>query len=263
MCRELTRREMLRFAGLVAATPLVVRYSRPAPLPANTMVRFGTSPANLQTVVERDDQTPYHYVELVGLQPGQTYFYECLSNGMVATPTLTPGQITSTGVFTTAAPPPGRLLFTMAWANDAHIGESVSGLPASAPAGFPVNGFPPGFPVDPANPYWKVMAEAAVAESRGRGAELLLIGGDLTSEAEPINMARAKSYLDQFGNYRQDYYVVRGNHDRAHSGAAYVGCRPTATSGVEDSLGAGIATATIARQHPAPAELGAEITGNR
>ncbi|MDQ1396338.1 MAG: 3,5-cyclic-AMP phosphodiesterase, partial [Acidimicrobiaceae bacterium] len=281
MCRELTRRELLRFSGLVAATPLIIRYNRPvrafaqvasravpinlelvtltdsqailtwftgdpttldsygrpAPIPADTVVQLGTHPAALHTVVERDDQTPYHYVELGGLEPGQTYFYLCLSNGRVATPTQVAATATSTGQFTVPMPPPGKHLFTMAWANDAHIGESTSGLAASSPVpGTPGGGFPPGFPVDPNNPYWQVMALAAVAESRQRGAELLLVAGDLTSEAAPADMARAKSYLDGFGAYRSDYFVVRGNHDRPHKGAAYDGCRPAAGSDARDCL---------------------------
>jgi hypothetical protein len=31
----------------------------------------------------------------------------------------------------------------------------------------------------------------------------------------------AKKTFDQFGQYRRDYFVTRGNHDRAHSGAQY------------------------------------------
>jgi hypothetical protein len=31
--------------------------------------------------------------------------------------------------------------------------------------------------------------------------------------------------LRRFGEYRRDYFVTRGNHDRAHSGEQYAACR--------------------------------------
>lgn len=210
-------------------------YGRPAPLPADTVVELGTTPERLVTVVERDDETPYHYVELTGLEPGRTYWYRCMSNGLVAVPTQVPGTLTSTGRFTTPLPPPGRHLLTMAWANDTHIGEMVSGLAISNPS-LPGGGFPPGFAADPTNPYWKVMAIAAVDEARERGADLLLVAGDLTSEAEPANMAMARSILDRFGTYRHDYWVVRGNHDRPHAGPTWASCRRSPTPEYGDCL---------------------------
>jgi hypothetical protein len=197
-------------------------FGRPEPIPADTIVLLGTSPASLATAVERDDGTPYHYVELTGLQPGQQYFYQCRSNGLPATPTSAAPEPAATGTFTTPLPPPGRHLFTMAWANDLHLGEGTSGSATGAVPG----GFPPGFAADPANPYWRFMATAAVAESRARGAELMLVCGDLTSEARPPEVAEARSILDGFGTYRDDYYVIRGNHDRVHSGPTWQDCGP-------------------------------------
>ena len=280
MCQPLTRREMLRFTALAAATPVVVRYARPAkafaqtqaaavpmhlelvtltdtsavltwftgdptapdefgrptPLPADTVVQLGTSPAALTTVVDRDDDTPFHYVELTGLEPGRTYFYVCLSAGKVAVPTTvsgfptptTPPEPAATGTFTTPLPPPGKHLFTMAWANDLHIGEMTSGLAAGD--------FPPGFAADPNNPYWRFMTQAAVAESRQRGATLLMLNGDLTSEAEPVEVATCRALLDEFGTYGRDYFVTRGNHDRAHTGATWQGCEPAGVPEYNDCL---------------------------
>jgi Calcineurin-like phosphoesterase len=267
MCQPLTRRQFLRYSGLVAATPLFARaparrfaqvaatavpmnlelvtltessavltwftgdplspdqYGRPAPVPADTVLLLGTSPLAMRPVVERDDETPYHYVELTGLSPSTTYFYRAVSNGLAATPTQGYPEVPATGSFTTWAPLPGRHLFTMGWCNDLHLGELTSGL-AYSNSSLPGGGFPPGYPVDPDNPYWRVMARATVAEAKARGAELLLLNGDLTSEAEPVHMAEVRATFDAFGPYRQAYWVTRGNHDRAHSGPTWSGCRP-------------------------------------
>jgi hypothetical protein len=280
MCQPLTRREMLRFTALAAATPVVARYARPArafaqvesravpmhlelvtltdtsaiitwftgdptapddyarpaPLPADTVLQLGTSPTALATVVDHDDDTPFHYVEITGLDPGQTYFYVAMSAGKVAAPTTVSGVPSPSGLpgpastfmFTTPQPPPGRHLFTMAWANDLHIGEMTSGLAAGD--------LPPGFAADPANPYWRFMTEAAVAESRERGAGLLMLNGDLTSEAEPVEVDTCRALLDGFGTYGRDYFVTRGNHDRAHSGAKWQGCEPAGVPEYNDCL---------------------------
>lgn len=196
-------------------------FGRPAPIPADTRVEIGTSPLSLELVIDDPTPTAFHYVELTGLEPGRTYFYRASSNGLPALPTdatLSPENIdtSNAGVFTTLVPPSGALLFTMCWANDLHIGEGVSGLA--------FGDFPPGFAADPANPYWRFMATSAVEESKARGASLMLLAGDLTAEARPGELAEARSIFDGFGNYRQDYYVTRGNHDRAHAGPEWDGC---------------------------------------
>lgn len=280
MCRPLTRRELLRYGGLAAATPLAAslwqparaaafaqvssratpinlelvtltdtsavltwatvdptaptdEYGRPEPVPADTVVELGTSPLSMARVVERDDGTPFHYVELTGLEPGRPYWYRCLSNGRPAVPTQAFPEPPATGTFTTPLPPPGKFLFAMAWCNDVHIGEMTSGLAYTAPGG---TGVPPGFAADPDNPYWRVMARAAVDEARDRGSELLLIAGDLTSEGKPVFMREARETFDRFGDYRRDYWVTRGNHDRAHQGAAWASCRPAAVPDYHDCL---------------------------
>lgn len=209
------------------------QFGRPKPIPSNTRLDIGTSPADMRTVVDRNDATPYHHVEVEGLVAGQAYTYRAMSNGLIATPTVIPPSLTggaavdtaASGVFTTLVPPAGKLLFTMCWANDVHIGEMTSGLAISNDS-FPGGGIPPGFAADPANPYPVFMAEAAVIEARARGAELLLLNGDLTSEAEPVNMATAKGIFDRFGAHGEDYFVTRGNHDRAHKGERWAGCQP-------------------------------------
>lgn len=213
------------------------QFHRPTPVPANTRLYLGPSPLALQKVVDRSDDTPYHYVEVSGLTPGTTYAFRAESNGLVAVPTAytIPGQSPQPdpslgGLFTTPLPPPGRFLFSMTWGNDLHIGEMTSGLA--------FQNLPPGYGSDPGQPpYTHVMAQAAITESKARGASLMLLAGDLTSEAEPVNMDFAKKTFDQFGQYRRDYFVTRGNHDRAHSGAMYNACQPVkGSAGYNDCL---------------------------
>ena len=282
MCAPMSRRQLLRYFALAAATPVLLErpwrparafaqvpsravplnlelvtvtdtscvltwftgdpaspdeYGRPRPVPADTVLELGTTPTSLQRIVDRNDETPYHYVEVTGLEPGRAYFFRATSNGIGAVPTVIPPSLTGggsvdtteAGTFTTLIPPAGDLLMTLCWANDMHIGEMTSGL-AYSDSRLPSGGFPPGYAVDPDNPYWKFMAEAAVAESRERGAELMLVNGDLTSGAEPVDMQLARSIMDGFGRYRRDYFVTRGNHDRAHSGETWSTCEPDAAN---------------------------------
>jgi 3',5'-cyclic AMP phosphodiesterase CpdA len=77
-------------------------------------------------------------------------------------------------------------------------------------------------------PYTEVMCKAMVADAKARGAHKLLVAGDVTSEGQPNNVEKAMHLLDRFGTYREDYFVVRGNHDRAHSGSEYDSCSRSA-----------------------------------
>ena len=42
----------------------------------------------------------------------------------------------------------------------------------------------------------------------------------MTAEAAPQDVARVRELLDGWGRLGTDYFVVRGNHDRPHTGAA-------------------------------------------
>lgn len=208
-------------------------FGRPAPIPADTRVELGTSPLTMEVVVDDPTPTAFHLVELTGLQPGQTYFYRATSNGIPAIPTdatLSPQNIdtSNAGTFTTLVPPGGEHLFTMCWGNDLHIGEGVSGLA--------FQDLPPGFAADPDNPYWRFMSAAMVEESKARGATLMLLAGDLTSGGRPQHLEEARSIFDGFGTYRSDYFVTRGNHDRAHAGDEYEGCSHEVDDGHYDCL---------------------------
>lgn len=199
------------------------------PAPADAEVVYGTHPRRLDRRVRGASGTPYHYVEVTGLEPGRTYYYQARSAGRPATATYvfggnaagtSPYGLGTAGPFsfTTPQPPPGRFLFSIALCNDLHLGETVAGLVGGLPA---IKGISqvPGHP-----PYPEIMAEAVTAEARRRGARYLLAAGDVSSEAAPADDARAKQLLDGFGAYRTDYFVARGNHDRAHAGDAYAAC---------------------------------------
>ncbi|MFV2209944.1 metallophosphoesterase [Actinomadura sp. LOL_016] len=186
------------------------------PAPADAEVLYGTHPSRLTRTAHGPSGTPYHYVELTGLEPNRTYYYRARSSGRDAEPTwLAAGQAAGTphgGVFsfTTPAPPPGRHLVTIALCNDLHIGETVAGLVGGLPW---IEGVEqvPGRP-----PYPEVMARALVADARARGASLIVANGDLTAEAGRADVRRVKAILDGFGAYGTGYLVTRGNHDRPH-----------------------------------------------
>ncbi|MCP2337269.1 purple acid phosphatase family protein [Actinomadura rupiterrae] len=199
---------------------------RMRPAAADAEVRYGTHPARLNRVAHGPSGTAYHHVELHGLEPGRTYYYKALSQGRAASETpLNGGHAAGTprgdGVFafTTPQPPPGRFLFAVALCNDLHLGETVAGLVGGLPW---IKGISqvPGHP-----PYPEIMATALVDDAKARGATHLLAAGDVSAEAAPGDLARAKGLLDRFGAYGTDYLVTRGNHDRAHDG------QPTCTPG--------------------------------
>src|SRR5436309_9674037 len=120
---------------------------RMQPAPADGEVHWGTSPNRLTRVAgHRDHDTPYHYVELTDLEPGQTYYYQAFSNGKVVPPTqftLIAGNAVGTtnfGLttggpysFTTPQPPEGSFLFSIALCNDLHMGETQAGLVGGSP----------------------------------------------------------------------------------------------------------------------------------
>ena len=199
---------------------------QPAPAPADTELRLGEpgKPETLRTVLHDPTPTPYHYAEVTGLEPGRTYAYQARSAGRAAVQTSlqfpgTHGSLDVPGTITTLATPPGRHLFTLAFATDVHIGETVSGIIAG---NWPkaVRQYP-GLP-----PYPELMLEAVLCDLRGANPAgphpaALLVAGDTTAEAAPKDVARARQLLDRWGRLGADYFVVRGNHDRPHVGARH------------------------------------------
>ncbi|WP_227998782.1 metallophosphoesterase [Nocardia australiensis] len=200
------------------------------PVAAGAELRVGPadSPRAPATVYASVERTPFHYAEFDGLEPGRTYRFEAWSDGVRATPalsltTLAPGSPELTGEFTTLVPPPGRPLHTLALANDVHYGEEVSGLV--------IGNLPPGFRQSPGLPaYTEVMLDAMLEDLRrpDRGADRLLLAGDLTSEATATQSRAVRARLDGWGAFGSDYLVTRGNHDRPHIGVDYQGCEVVA-----------------------------------
>ncbi|MGZ4436993.1 MAG: metallophosphoesterase [Nocardioidaceae bacterium] len=213
-------------------------FGRPTPVAAPGRVLIGTSPdVRTWKEVGAHGPTAYHYVEVRGLRPGTTYYWRAESNGVPAVPAVVPRTDPLGGsappVFTTLVPPPGREIGRVAWLNDLHFGEQVAGLAYSNSA-LPGGGLPPGFPVDPQDPYWRFMGQGAVREARARGCDLLLANGDLSNESEPVALTECRRTLDAFGRLGGTdfvrpgddprYFVTRGNHDRWHGGAPHTSC---------------------------------------
>lgn len=231
----------------------------PAPLATDGVVRYGTDPSRLDRVArQHGGDTAYHYVEVTGLRPGETYYYQATSAGVAAAPRVVPqltfpdgglvipddpttaqlvallAQLLGSGValsaspgsVTTLVPPRGARLLTLALCNDLHIGETVSGLATSD--------FPPGFSQAAGlPPYPVVMSEAMTADAAARGAQVLVVAGDLTSAALPSELAGSRQLLNGFGSLRLSgqlhpgsYVVARGNHDQPKTGTAYASCAP-------------------------------------
>lgn len=229
---------------------------RPIAVESDAVVRYGTRPDRLDRVAYGPAGTAYHYVEVTGLRPGTTYYYEALSDGRPASSRVVPvldytvlsgvdlasltvaqmqalvaqllrlnqTVLASPGSVTTLVPPPGPHHATIALTNDLHIGETQSGLI--------VDGFPPPFSQRPdAPPYPIVMGEAMLADITRRGADVLVVAGDLTSAALPDELTQARRLLDTFGPlrlagelHRGEYVVARGNHDQPKTGDAYASC---------------------------------------
>ena len=241
----------------------------PAPVVTNGVVRYGTDPSRLDHEArEHGAGTAYHYVEVTGLRPGTTYYYQAYSAGVAVSPRLYPqlsfpagglvipanptdaqleqilAELLSSSVVlsaapgsvTTLVPPRGRHLFTVALSNDVHTGETVSGLATS--------NFPPPFSQAPGlPPYPVVMAESMTADASARGADVLVVAGDLTAAALPDQLTDSRALLDNFGKLtlsgrlgRGDYVVARGNHDQPQNGSSYAACTPVGTTGYYDCL---------------------------
>ncbi|MEU7143528.1 metallophosphoesterase [Nocardia sp. NPDC046473] len=187
---------------------------RMRPVPADTEVRVapadGLGAARTRYLDSR--ATAYHYAEIDGLEPGRAYRFEAYSNGRRAVPARTlvtrrSGSPESTGVFTTATPPPGQLLRTIALANDVHYGEHTSGLI--------VSGIPTGLRHDTLH-YPEFMLDALLDDVRSpdRAADHLILAGDLT-DSGTLDQSRAiRARLDSWGELGRDYFVCRGNHDK-------------------------------------------------
>lgn len=200
-------------------------FGRMLPAVTEGEVVYGTHPARLNRTAAEGERTAHHYVELTGLEPGQTYYYRARSRGSAAVPTplqLVRGNAVGTSLhgfgsrgpysFTTPHPPPGRHLLSIALCNDLHLGETTAGLVAGVPL---LRGVSQRLGHAP---YPEIMGRALVEEAHRRGAHHLLAAGDISAGGAPWDLREAKRILDGFGTQGQDYFVVRGNHDRPRTG---------------------------------------------
>ena len=88
-------------------------------------------------------------------------------------------------------------------------------------------GWPRAFRQDPGlPPYPEVMLTGMLDDLRHRHRPAaLIVAGDTTAEALPQQVTRARELLDGWGRLGTDYFVVRGNHDRPHTGPAWARAR--------------------------------------
>ncbi|MFE5290073.1 metallophosphoesterase [Nocardia sp. NPDC056611] len=188
------------------------RAGRLRPVPADTEVRLAPADGRGQprTWLSEARRTPYHYAEIRGLEPGRAYRFEAYSDGRRAVPARTlvtrrSGTPESTGVFTTTAPPPGRLIRTIALANDLHYGEPASGLFAGLFEGLRHG----------TEEYPEFMLSALLEDLRlpDRAADHLIVAGDLTDSGTAAQALGVRAQLDDWGVLGRDYFVCRGNHD--------------------------------------------------
>ncbi|MFF3488133.1 metallophosphoesterase [Streptomyces sp. NPDC002701] len=231
-------------------------FGRMLPAVTEGEVVYGTHPARLHRTASEGRDTAHHYVELTDLEPGQTYYYQARSRSSAATPTplhLVKGNAVGTSFhgfgtyggpysFTTPQPPPGRHLLSVALCNDLHLGETTAGLVAGVPM---MRGISQRLGLAP---YPEVMGRALVEEAHLRGAHHLLAAGDISAGGAPGDLAEARRLLDGFGTHGQDYFVVRGNHDRrgpavpgAAGGDSFLDAFPREGSGSGGGAGDGAA----------------------
>lgn len=168
----------------------------------NSKVLIGTSPEELTEYDCREAETKYHYCEVNELISGTRYYYQTKSGDITGAP-----NECSPGYAETLSPPPGEFLFQFVTMNDVHVGEEVAGLII---IGDQV--LNEGFTwTDENNPYWLFMNNAAVNEINERGADFVIIKGDITSDHRKEEFEKAK---DIFSLLTMPYFVLRGNHDR-------------------------------------------------
>jgi predicted phosphodiesterase len=162
----------------VAATPatyLRVRGRRPRPL------------------VDQDVYGGPGAVSFEQLNPGTSYEVTISGLGL---PRRLVGRIT------TLAPPPGRLLSRFATVNDLHIGERRFGALAPIEDVYPL---PKGWET-----YTLRCARAALDEALAWGAEAVIVKGDITRGAEPVEFQEAAELLNSLP---VPVEVTLGNHE--------------------------------------------------
>jgi len=141
---------------------------------------------------------PFHSARVTGLEPGTEYTLDVDSAGHDA---WLPAS------FTTLERPSGKLLATIATANDVHFGEVEAGRIGDIgdeEIG-PIMRAEPGDP-----PYPQVMNGAVVEEMRALDPDAVVVKGDLTDAGVEQEFV---AFLDTYGSLGARMQWVRGNHD--------------------------------------------------
>jgi predicted phosphodiesterase len=171
--------------------------------PDEVVVTFTTAPGERVATRVGDHEVttegPFHDACFTGLDPDTAYELEV--EGAASDGRWLPAQVR------TLARPPGRLLATVATANDVHFGETECGRtgdPATDAIG-PILRSAPGEP-----PYPELMNSAVVDEMLALDPDAVVVKGDLT------DTGRAEEYeafLSCYGRLGARMHHVRGNHD--------------------------------------------------
>ena len=171
--------------------------------PDEVVVTFTSEPGErvVTRVGEREVTTegPHHDARVRGLDPDTEY--ELAVEGAVPDGRWLPPRVR------TLARPSGRLLATIATANDVHFGETECGKtgdPATDAIG-PVLRSEPGEP-----PYPEVMNGAVVDEMLVLDPDVVVVKGDLTDTGRAEEY---ESFLSCYGRLGARLHHVRGNHD--------------------------------------------------
>lgn len=171
--------------------------------PSELVVTFTSEPGALVAtrVGDREVSTsgPHHVARFDALQPDTDYEIEV--EGASPDDPWFPAHVR------TLRQPSGRLLATIATANDVHFGETECGRtgdPATDAIG-PILRAEPGDP-----PYPEVMNRAVVADMSRLDPDAVIVKGDLTDTGRPEEY---DAFLSVYGELGPRMRHVRGNHD--------------------------------------------------
>ena len=171
--------------------------------PDEVVVTFTSAPGErVTTRVGAHEVTtdgPFHTARIGGLEPDTVHDLEV--EGAVPDDRWLPAQVR------TLAQPRGRLLATVATANDVHFGETECGKtgdPATDAIG-PVLSSAPGEP-----PYPEMMNGAVVDEMLALDPDVVVVKGDLTDTGKAEEY---EAFLACYGRLGARMHHVRGNHD--------------------------------------------------
>jgi predicted phosphodiesterase len=170
--------------------------------PDEVVVTFATPDGERVTTRVGDHEVtttgPRHVARVTGLEPDTEYPLEV--EGAPPAPFL-PARVT------TLFRPPGRLLATVATANDTHLGEIEAGRTGD-PATDAIGPIMRSAPDEP--PYPETMNRAVVDEMRALDPDVVVVKGDLTAIGSDDEYA---AFLAVYGRLGDRMHHVRGNHD--------------------------------------------------